>query len=65
MEGAMNEAAAVIRYPSVPTIGKGTKEAEDDLVSWLRAICEAQVWANEVNNREAYDFFLDLYNAVS
>jgi hypothetical protein len=65
MEGAVIESAAVIRYPSVPAIGKGTREAEDDLVSWLRAVCEAQIWANEAGDMEAYKFMLDLYNAIS
>lgn len=61
----MEAAAPMIRYYSVPSIGKGTREADDDLVCWLQAVHVAHIWANEVYDMEAYGFFFSWYCALS
>jgi hypothetical protein len=63
--GAMEAVSAVIQYPSIPKIGKGTREADDDLVCWLQAIHTAHIWANEQRDGEAYSFFFRWYCSIA
>lgn len=65
MEGVMEAVAPVIRYYKVPAYGKGTREADDDLICWLQAIHTAHIWANQERDVEAYAFFFSWYCAIS
>jgi len=61
----MQEVVTAIRYPSIPAVGKGTREAEDELEVWLDAIHDARRWAGKVRDYEGHEFFLSLYSAVA
>lgn len=61
----MQAVVTEIRYREMPAIGKGTREAEDELEVWLDAVHDARRWAGKVRDYEGHAFFLSLYNAIA
>lgn len=61
----MQAVVTEIRYREMPAIGKGTREAEDELEVWLDAVHDARRWAGKVRDYDGHEFFLSLYNAIA
>ena len=52
-------------YVDTPKVGPTQRESSDEMILWLKAAHLAQLEAGYEYDFEGWDFFLDMYNAIS